>query len=298
MLVSQDAAGAPGQRRYSQASDIVELVVLTADAPFLQTLREAVGASRRLWHVPSPDKVSDLLAAGGVGILMLDAQVLEAAHLRGFVENIKQLFPALVLIVAGTRESEGALASQISAGTVYRFIHKPMSPGRARLFADAAVRKFAEQAGRADHRSTAARQPPSSGEAAARGATARVIAPRAAASQAAAFPPAASEAGTAPVAPARPAGSRNLWIAGALTAVAVAVVIMAVRTAQGLHATSAAQPAPPAAADAAPPEEDREEMMARAEKALRAQIARSQQKRHAAAAGARSPGETPAAAEP
>jgi len=37
----------------------------------------------------------------------------------------------------------------ISAGTVYRFIHKPMSPGRAKSFADAAVKKFSEQRRRA-----------------------------------------------------------------------------------------------------------------------------------------------------
>jgi hypothetical protein len=33
----------------------------------------------------------------------------------------------------------------ISSGTVYRFIHKPMSPGRAKLFADAAVKKYDAQ---------------------------------------------------------------------------------------------------------------------------------------------------------
>jgi len=32
----------------------------------------------------------------------------------------------------------------ISKGLVYRFIHKPMSPGRARLFAEAAVKKYEE----------------------------------------------------------------------------------------------------------------------------------------------------------
>jgi len=59
---------------FSLASDIVELVVFTNDDVFLQTLREAVGGARRLWHVPSADKVSDLLLAGEVGILVLDVQ--------------------------------------------------------------------------------------------------------------------------------------------------------------------------------------------------------------------------------
>jgi TonB family protein len=130
--------------RFSLASDIVELVVLTADDPFLQTLREAVGPTRRLWHVPTSDKVSDLLVAGGVGILVLDVQ---AVHEMGprFISEIKRQFPDLVVVVAGTREAETELAHLISDGTVYRFIHKPMSPARAKLFADAAVKKYEEQ---------------------------------------------------------------------------------------------------------------------------------------------------------
>jgi protein TonB len=133
--------------RFSLASDIVELVVLTEDGAFLQTLREAVGETRRLWHVPSSDKVSDLLVAGGVGILVLDAQSLREAAGR-YITEIKRQFPDLVVVVAGTRESETSLARLISGGTVYRFIHKPMSPGRARLFADAAVKKYDEQRNR------------------------------------------------------------------------------------------------------------------------------------------------------
>jgi TonB family protein len=133
---------------FSNASDIVELIVLTADETFLQTLREAVGASRRLWHVPSADKVSDLLVAGQVGILVLDTQALhESAGV--FVGEIKRQFPDLVVVVAGTRDAEATLAALISSGLVYRFIHKPMSPARARLFADAAVKKYQEHRSRA-----------------------------------------------------------------------------------------------------------------------------------------------------
>ncbi|MGC1388623.1 MAG: TonB family protein [Steroidobacteraceae bacterium] len=144
MLAPNEADRSIDATGFSLASDIVELVVLTGDEIFLQTLREAVGGSRRLWHVPTSDKVSDLLVAGGVGILVLDAQTLnETANL--FIAEIKRQFPDLIVVVAGSREAETALARAISEGTVYRFIHKPVSPGRARLFADAAVRKYAEQ---------------------------------------------------------------------------------------------------------------------------------------------------------
>jgi TonB family protein len=145
--------------RFSLASDIVELVVLTDDEVFLQTLREALGETRRLWHVPSSDKVSDLLIAGGVGILVLDAQTLREAAGR-YITEIKRQFPDLVVLVAGTREVETSLARSISDGTVYRFIHKPMSPGRARLFADAAVKKYDEQRNRSSRRPASHSTPP------------------------------------------------------------------------------------------------------------------------------------------
>ncbi len=144
MLASDEEGGALDELRFSLASEIVELVVLTGDEAFLQTLREAVGGARRLWHVPSSDKVSDLLVAGEVGILVLDVLALSEAP-TVFIAQIKRQFPELVIVVAGNRDAEVALAGLISAGTVYRFIHKPMSPGRAKLFADAAVKKYDEQ---------------------------------------------------------------------------------------------------------------------------------------------------------
>jgi TonB family protein len=140
---------------FSSAGDIVELVIFTQDEAFLQTLREAMGGARRLWHVLSADKVGDLLLAGQVGILVLDVQALSEPA-SAFVARIKLQFPELVVVVAGHREAEGSLANLISGGTVYRFIHKPVSPGRAKLFIDAAVRKYTEH-----HKPFSPKPPPS-----------------------------------------------------------------------------------------------------------------------------------------
>jgi TonB family protein len=148
VLVAEDDGSALDSLRFSLAGDIVELLVLTNDALFLQTLREAAGPTRRVWHVPSADKASDLLLAGQVGILVLDIPTLESEAAR-FIGQIKQQFPDLVMVAAGSREEETTLAGLISAGIVYRFIHKPMSPGRARLFTDAAVKKLEDQRRRA-----------------------------------------------------------------------------------------------------------------------------------------------------
>jgi TonB family protein len=148
VLASDEDGSTLDALKFSLASDIVELVVLTADDAFLQTLREAVGGARRLWHVPSADKVSDLLVAGEVGIVVLDVQALHEGA-RVFVEQIKRQFPDLVLVAAGHRDDEMTLAGLISAGLVYRFIHKPMSPARAKLFAEAAIKKYEDQRRRA-----------------------------------------------------------------------------------------------------------------------------------------------------
>ena len=144
MLASGEEGSPLDALQFSLASDIVELVVLSTDELFLQTLREALGGERRLWHVASTEKVSDLLVAGDVGILVLDVQGLNE-NPTVLVGQIKRQFPDLVVVVAGNRDAESSLAGLISAGTVYRFIHKPMSPGRAKAFADAAIKKHGEQ---------------------------------------------------------------------------------------------------------------------------------------------------------
>jgi len=125
-----------------QASDIVEIVVLTADSEFLQTLREAVGSSRRVWHVPAAAQVADLLTAGQVRILVLDA---EAAPVpcSDFVLDLKHRFADLVIVLTGDRAAQAPLGKLISTGMIYRFIHKPLSPARAQQFIDSAVRKQA-----------------------------------------------------------------------------------------------------------------------------------------------------------
>jgi TonB family protein len=148
VLASDEDGSSLHELKFSLASDIVELVVLTADDAFLQTLREAIGGARRLWHVPSADKVSDLLVAGEVGIVVLDVQTLHEGA-RVFVEQIKRQFPDLVIVAAGHRDDETTLAGLISAGLVFRFIHKPMSPARAKLFAEAAIKRYDDQRRRA-----------------------------------------------------------------------------------------------------------------------------------------------------
>jgi hypothetical protein len=143
VLASGGGQGAKAASQFSMASDIVELIVLTADDLFLATLREAVGEGTRLWHVPSADKVSDMLIAGDVGILVLDGAAINE-QIPAFITQIKKQFPELVILYAGTRDDEARLTQFVSNGLVYRFIHKPMSVARAKQFVQAAIRKHGD----------------------------------------------------------------------------------------------------------------------------------------------------------
>ena len=104
MLASDEDGSTLDALKFSLASDIVELVVLTADDAFLQTLRDAVGGARRLWHVPSADKVSDLLVAGEVGIVVIDVDLI---HL---LQNLRR---PIVFQLQCIRCSENAQRLQI-----------------------------------------------------------------------------------------------------------------------------------------------------------------------------------------
>ncbi len=135
------ASAPPSAPRYSQAQDIVELVVLTADQSFLKMLRASAGAAHRLWHVQSADRVGDLLTAGEVGILLLDVDTLEATGdaAERFIGDLKRQFTELVIVAAGQPRAQPPLAKLIGTGTVHRFLPKPVSAERARQGIDAAV---------------------------------------------------------------------------------------------------------------------------------------------------------------
>ena len=74
---------------------------------------------------------------------MLDSAAV-ATPIEQLAARLHTQFPDLVLIVAGTAEEQGALAAQITDGSVHRFLHKPVSEQRVRLFVEAAWRRHEE----------------------------------------------------------------------------------------------------------------------------------------------------------
>jgi TonB family protein len=118
------------------------LVVLTRDAALTQTLK-ALGAEHSILTVESESDLAGELLARQTGVAIIDAAA-ASTPVERLTERLKSQFPDLVLIVAGRLDDQSALSAQITTGTVYRFLHKPVSEQRVKLFVDAAWRRHGE----------------------------------------------------------------------------------------------------------------------------------------------------------
>jgi TonB family protein len=131
----QAGAGLPGH--------VLDVVVLSADPGVIATLREAAGPEHAIWHAPSADSAVDLLVGGRCSILIADLGALrgDAANL---LDQLHSQFPELILMATGRRDEEHSVATLVSDGRIYRFLHKPVSPARASLFLQASTRRYNE----------------------------------------------------------------------------------------------------------------------------------------------------------
>ncbi len=123
---------------------MVDVVVLTGDLGLFEATRHAVGERNPVWRARSAEESVDLLLTGRCGVLLIDMAAVTAKPAT-LVEQIVDQFPDVVVVVAGRREDESVLAGLISDGLVYRFMHKPLSPKRAGMFLDAAIRSHVER---------------------------------------------------------------------------------------------------------------------------------------------------------
>jgi TonB family protein len=128
-------AARPGQ--------VVDVVVVTADAGLLDALRSSAGSEHALWDVPSADAAVDYLVGGRCDVLIADLASLHG-DVASLLERLQVQFPELIFMAIGRREDEGTVASLLSTGRIYRYLHKPISPGRAFQFLNAATRRYNE----------------------------------------------------------------------------------------------------------------------------------------------------------
>jgi TonB family protein len=139
------AAPPRGERpfRFALSEGPKPLLALTRDAHLLAAVKRVTDPAHTVSVVGSEVDLSAALMThhGGVAVLDCAALVTPVATLT---ERLRSQFPDLVLIVVGRSDEQGALAAQITDGSVYRFLHKPVSEQRVRLFVEAAWRRHAE----------------------------------------------------------------------------------------------------------------------------------------------------------
>jgi protein TonB len=119
------------------------LVVLTHDNGLVETLR-GIDTAHTVIAVRAESELAAQLINAHAGVAFVDAAVV-TGPVQQLTERLKSQFPDLVLIVAGGPADQGALTQQITKGAVYRFLHKPVSAQRVRLFVEAAWRRHNEE---------------------------------------------------------------------------------------------------------------------------------------------------------
>ena len=119
------------------------VVVLTRDEALVRTL-QTIGSQYNTFVVGNESELASHLLGQSTGVAILDASAVSGSVDR-ISERLRAQFPDLVLIVAGSVDDQSALATQITNGTIYRFLHKPVSDQRVRLFVDAAWRRRGEE---------------------------------------------------------------------------------------------------------------------------------------------------------
>jgi TonB family protein len=120
------------------AANIV--AALTQDATLLGTLRAAVDSAHKVVAVKNEAELAPHLLSGAVAAALLDSAAIDG-DLAAVATRLRAQFPDLVLVVVGDARDQARVAAQITSGDVYRFLHRPISAQRIRLFVDAALRR-------------------------------------------------------------------------------------------------------------------------------------------------------------
>jgi len=123
----------------------IDVLVLTKDEDFLATIRDSSNEMHTVHHANTPAQAEAFVREHKVGVLVTDAAMV-GAHIEAITERLRKDQPRLVAVVAGRRDDGELLMDLINRGQVYRFLLKPVSPGRARLAIEASMKYHLEAA--------------------------------------------------------------------------------------------------------------------------------------------------------
>ena len=121
----------------------VDVLVLTKDEEFLATIKDSSRGLHNVYHAVTPTQAEDFVRDNKVGVLVTDAAMV-GSNIEGLTKRLRAKRSRIVAIVAGRRDDGELLMDLINRGHVYRFLLKPVSPGRARLAIEASVKHHME----------------------------------------------------------------------------------------------------------------------------------------------------------
>jgi protein TonB len=128
---------------------LVDVIVLSGENALYESIRTHVGERNPVWRARSSEEAVDMLLLGRCGVLIVDMASVSTQP-ASLIQRIHTQFPDVVIVVAGVREDESALAGLVSDGLIYRYMHKPLSARRAGMFLGAAIRQYTDRKERRD----------------------------------------------------------------------------------------------------------------------------------------------------
>ncbi len=117
----------------------VDVLVLTKDDEFLSTIKDSARGLHNVHQAATTNQADDIVGRNKIGVLVTDAAMSDDG-IETLTQQLRKHCPRLVAIVAGRRDDGEMLMDLINRGHVYRFLLKPVSPGRARLAIEASVK--------------------------------------------------------------------------------------------------------------------------------------------------------------
>jgi len=130
------AAAAAGSRS-------IDVLVLTKDQEFLTTVKESSRGMHTVHYANTLSQADEIIRKHKVGVAVVDAAMV-GEKIEQLTQHLRKGSARLVSIVAGRRDDGEMLMDLINRGKVYRFLLKPVSPGRARLAVEASVKHHLE----------------------------------------------------------------------------------------------------------------------------------------------------------
>lgn len=127
----------------SVGSRSVDVLVLTKDQEFLTTIRESSRGMHTVHYANTLSQADETIRKHKIGVAVVDSAMV-GQKVEQLTQHLRKGSARLVSIVAGRRDDGEMLMDLINRGKVYRFLLKPVSPGRARLAVEASVKHHLE----------------------------------------------------------------------------------------------------------------------------------------------------------